>query len=598
MSFKNMPVSRKIILGYAIFFIILIAISAFVTIQNVVSLNNADTLSVNDDFNREIKDALSHFLNARVGARILMLTDNYTDETYTSTAAELDDCIEHLDASLTLAKENKMTDREQLINSALTNATKYKTMFSELHNINRARAENKASLPSFGKAAMDAIMNVVNEENEAVRTSIRNGNPDALNTYDNFMDFSQVREQMYNTRLISTKLSYLNDITAYEGIMASLDEVITFLSDFGNSNPARRNAVNAALATMDTYGAAFTANYDLLSQVSDHTKNLISTNEDVQAALGQASEIASEGLNTMVDKILSSSRTGLWVVIILMVIAIAINISFALAIVSSVNKSLNSAMEKLNETTMSVVSASGQLLSAAGSLAQGGTEQAAAIEETSATMNETASMVQQNNENTREAASLANETANSALKGVQEMETLISFMDKLSKSSSEISKIVGDINTIAFQTNILALNASVEAVRAGDAGRSFAVVAEEVRSLSQSSTAAANNTSMIIAENIALSNQSVENSKSVGETLKSISSSIQKVTDLVNEISAASDEQSRGVQQINIALSQMEKVTQSSAAISEESAAAANELMNQATTLEHITEELRLLVGN
>lgn len=598
MSFKKMPISKKIILGYVIFFVILIVISAFVTVQNIVSLNNANTLSANDEFNLTIKDALSEFLNARVGARILMLTDNYDDETYTSTAAQIDSCTDLLNKGLTLAKENKMTQREQIINEAIANAAKYKTLLANLHTLNRDRAANKDSLPALGRQAMDALMNVVNAENEAIRSGIRNGNQNLLNEYDNFYEFSKIREMMYNTRLVSTKLSYLNDITSYESIMASLAEVKTALNDFGSTAPARREAVSAALTALDVYGGAFTENYNMLSQNNDYTSALISTNEDLQTSLGNASTLASQGLNDMVDKILSSATASLWVVIVLMVVAVVLNIFLAIMIVSSINKSLNNAMAKLNETTMSVVSASGELLSAAGSLAQGGSEQAAAIEETSATMNETASMVQQNTENTREAAALANDTANAALKGVNEMETLIQFMDKLSKSSGEISKIVDSINTIAFQTNILALNASVEAVRAGDAGKSFAVVAEEVRSLSQSSSDAANNTSTIITENIELSNQSVQNSKNVGETLKTISSAIQKVTNLVNEISAASEEQSRGVQQINIALSQMEKVTQSSAAISEQSAAAANELMNQANTLERITEELHALVGN
>lgn len=171
------------------------------------------------------------------------------------------------------------------------------------------------------------------------------------------------------------------------------------------------------------------------------------------------------------------------------------------------------------------------------------------------------------------------------MEAVRLAEELIGGMNELSKSSNEIQKVISTITDISFKTNILALNASVESVRAGEAGKSFAVVAGEVRNLSMQSSQATTDTSSIINSNIQLTRQNVENSKMVSQTLDRICEHAKKSSQLLDEISHASEEQSKGVQQINISLSQMEKVTQSNAAISQESASAATELKNQADNL-------------
>jgi methyl-accepting chemotaxis protein len=169
-------------------------------------------------------------------------------------------------------------------------------------------------------------------------------------------------------------------------------------------------------------------------------------------------------------------------------------------------------------------------------------------------------------------------------------------MDDLRNSSNEINKIVSDITSLSSQTNILALNASVEAVRAGEAGKSFTVVAEEVRNLSQQSSAAASNTEKIIKNNINLTHQAAENSNMVDGALQKISNDVKKVSQLLREITIASDEQSSGIKQVNIAMSEMERVTQSTAAVSEESAAAAGDLETQSHTLEDVIKEITILV--
>ena len=78
------------------------------------------------------------------------------------------------------------------------------------------------------------------------------------------------------------------------------------------------------------------------------------------------------------------------------------------------------------------------------------------------------------------------------------MERLMEATRNIDRSSNEIGTVIRTIEDIAFQTNILALNASVEAARAGDAGKGFSVVADEVRNLASKSAQAAQNTNSLI----------------------------------------------------------------------------------------------------
>lgn len=598
MFFSKMSISKRIISGYVVFFIMLMAITVFVITQNVMSLSRADTLGANGDSSTNINKALSIFLNARVGARVMMMSDSYSPDVYNSTKAQLDDALNFLNNGLALAEKYGMSQRKQLLSNTIPLVTKYSDTVTLLDEANARRKANKDGLPALGREAMTALDALLSHESEIFRTSMAAGASNLADTYDSLNELRNIEFEFYNARLLSTKLSYLNDITTYESIIESLNKVKDFIRTYSADLPAsRKQDATAVLTAMDVYSAAFDSHRDILSQTEFYTNLCISTYEEVYSALEQADTVANQDLTNTIDKVLDSATSSLYTVIILMVLALIINIALALTIIKSITKALKSSMEKLKAATDNVITSSSELTSAANSLAQSSTEQAASIEETSATMNETTSMINQNNQNTHQAVELAKNSDASASMSVAQAEDMIEFMKKLNSSSDQISKVIATINSIASQTTILALNASVEAVRAGEAGRSFSVVAEEVRNLAQQSTLAVESTTAIIRENIELSKQGMESSKEVGNTLNEIHTGSEKVAQLLDEIATASDEQAHGVTQVNIAMSQMEKVTQSIAAVSEESAAAASELYNQASILEEVTSELGTLIG-
>jgi methyl-accepting chemotaxis protein len=322
----------------------------------------------------------------------------------------------------------------------------------------------------------------------------------------------------------------------------------------------------------------------------EHISNgLISGIENLKELAQKAADDINEqtGRTALIGKVVLGILSGVTVII---------SIVFAVVIEQSVVHFLQDSVHKVTMVTDTVTQSSSELSKASHALAESAGNQAASIEETSATMNETASMIKLTKENTQHAARLSSESERSTMDSLKNVEHLMEVMTKLNESSSEIEKIADTITSLASQTNILALNASVEAVRVGEAGKAFAVVAEEVRTLATKSSASASHTTEIIKENIMLAMQGVESSKVVSTSLNDIHKDVLQVNMLLSEISTASEEQSRGVDQIAIAVATLEDATQSTASIAEESSATADYLLNTSTDLHDVSERLEGMI--
>ena len=206
-------------------------------------------------------------------------------------------------------------------------------------------------------------------------------------------------------------------------------------------------------------------------------------------------------------------------------------------------------------------------------------------------------MTRTNAENAKQANDLSDQAKTAAQGGDKTMTQLNEAMTGINESSGQISKIIKVIEEIAFQTNLLALNAAVEAARAGEHGKGFAVVADEVRNLAQRAAQAARETTGLIEDSVNKAKEGTDVAGQVGEGLTAIVGDVTKVSDLIAGISKASDEQAQGVDQVNTAVAQMDKVTQQNASGAEESASASEELAAQAQNVKGMVNELVALVG-
>ncbi|MDT8452881.1 MAG: methyl-accepting chemotaxis protein [Gammaproteobacteria bacterium] len=252
------------------------------------------------------------------------------------------------------------------------------------------------------------------------------------------------------------------------------------------------------------------------------------------------------------------------------------------------DENLMRVVNEVQESVVSIGSASAQIAQGNISLSQRTEEQASSLEETASSMEEMTSTVKQNADSASHAKELADENNKKASDSATIVSRTESAMNDIDDSSKRIADIIGTIDGIAFQTNLLALNAAVEAARAGEQGRGFAVVASEVRSLAQRSAEAAKEIKGLIDDSV--SKVKVGNGlvKESGDALDAIIENAKKVAGFIDEIAIASNEQAVGISQVNDAVTQMDSMTQENAALVEEAAAASKAMQNQAHNLDKL----------
>ncbi len=289
---------------------------------------------------------------------------------------------------------------------------------------------------------------------------------------------------------------------------------------------------------------------------------------------------------------------------------------------STMKYNLSSMVRQLGTNASELVSAASEISSSSEQMSRGATEQteqvaqvSRAVEEMTATVVDSSQSALQASEASRSAAEMAGQGGAIVGETVEGMQTIAevvkesaSSIGQLAESAEQIGEIIGVIDDIADQTNLLALNAAIEAARAGEQGRGFAVVADEVRKLAERTGKATGEITKMIktvqsgtSDAVHVMESGIEEvgkgrelADQAGTSLGEIVTMSNNVMGMIEGIATAAEEQSSASEQIAHNVENISSVARETANGAQQSASAAEQLNHQAESLQQIVARFKV----
>ncbi|CAG9295264.1 HAMP domain-containing methyl-accepting chemotaxis protein [Celerinatantimonas diazotrophica] len=644
--FKNFKISLKMGLGFGSILVLL----AIVLAINITSFQNT-----NDGIDQYRKLASNSNLSSRLFANMLMVRMNVKDYLITKNDKDFKEYNRFyaiMQDYLQKAKRDiQNPKRAALISNVDSLVSEYEKSFNQVVNLVKKRneVEEQLLLPNGDK--MRTLIN------DILESAYQSGDKEAA------YYASHVQHKMLVGRLFVVKFLQMNRKSDYEmaleNMSKSLGKAIADL-DQHLQNPERRQQFAKFVSAQKGYIKGMKDIQDLIVE----RNNIINTKLNI---IGPkvAEDLENIQLSIMKDQdtlgpeLKADTERSIEIALILAIIAIAFGIIAAYLLTRNITKPIRTAVNAANrlaqgdltvnvtsdskdETGMllnavqhtvsnlkqmilTITSASQELVSASQELAvvteqmsKGISQQESETDMVATAMNEMSVTVHEIADNAANAANAANQADKEAEGGAQVVDQTITLIHSLSKSVNDstdkldalktevlnISQILDVIKGIADQTNLLALNAAIEAARAGEQGRGFAVVADEVRSLAARTQGSTSEIQSII-EQLQVGTQStvdvmgqgkvqadscVEQAGKANAALQAITHAVTVINDMNIQIASASEEQSSVAESINENIVNVKN-------IAKENSAASSQTQSSSAGIARLAEQLKQLVA-
>jgi CHASE3 domain sensor protein len=433
-------------------------------------------------------------------------------------------------------------------------------------------------------------------------------------------DLSQLLSLMKDTETGQRGFVITGDEAYLEPYAAALTRVRTTLDNLrvlcGNS-PQQLRRLDEAEPLIAGKLAELKRTIELRrSQGFEATQKVIQSNEgkkamdELRKALGAMDQVERDLLKVQGERAEASASAAKATISIGALLAFVLVSAAGLVITRSLSHQLGTAIA-------SIRSSSAELQAAATQQASGSREQSSSTAEVSTTIRELLATSRQIAESAQRVARIAEETAGGARTGDQtvqraqegvssikrQVDVIVGHMLDLGKKSQQAGGILEIINELAEQTNILAINASIEAAGAGESGKRFAVVADEIRkladrvggstkeirSLVEDIRAAVNTTVMATESGTKAVDAGSRQFGEVTASFKQIASLVGTTTEAAREIELSTKQQATAVEQVNVAISNAAQATK-------ETEASSNQTLQTATQLAGLSRDLLKLI--
>ncbi|WP_057407920.1 methyl-accepting chemotaxis protein, partial [Pseudomonas amygdali] len=620
----NMNVRFKLSLGFGLVLLLTLIITLTGWHGLYTMIDRSESLSDIAQLNSLTKDLRAERITDRV------------EKTPESTAL-VTDKLNEMKAQLTaLHRQSLETETITLLNGQFETVSRLEKTFADVRANRQTRNQVRTRLEQTSEQALQAIALVESEVLKSVSQE-----QDSTERMEEFTNISQLRQQVQIARYQVQAYTFTTRDADEAAAIVAIDEALKEIGQIGQDEDSESlQGLGAATTALQGYRERLNefkkiqtkaeADQELMRSLGDQLLDSVATLNRLQTAQRDSEAVnSSTTLSSVAGLALLVGLLAAWV----MTRQITVPLQQTLLVAARIAKgdlsrdmsvtrrdemgqlqgsmqtmtvSLRELVGGISEGVSQIASAAEQLSAVTKQTCIGVTSQKDETDQVATAMNEMAATVQEVARNAQEASQAAAQADQQARSGDEVVGRAISQIEQLARevvnstqSMSELklesNKIVGVldvIKSVSQQTNLLALNAAIEAARAGEAGRGFAVVADEVRGLAQRTQKSTEEIEELIAalqsgtQQVAttldnsrtLTDNTVELSRRAGSALEQITRTVATIQHMNEQIATASEEQSVVAEQINRNVISVRDISEQTAAASEQTAASSVEL--------------------